>query len=239
MRTAVITGGSGGIGLACGRILVERGYDVVLSARRREALEQAARSIGARWEAADSADEVAFAAVVAAAGHVDLLVHAAGVMDGTFVRSETPDGFDAVIRTNLRSAFIVTAAVLPVMPAGGRIIFVSSSAAHAPQPGKAAYTASKAGLNAFAAALSGEVDRDGIAVHVVTPAPVDTPMLDGVHFPMRALAVDDVAQAIVWLDTLGPSVVLPELRLSAAQQGPFAPEPVVPPAARARGRTAL
>ena len=81
------------------------------------------------------------------------------------------------------------------MAAGGRIMFLSSSAAHAPQPGKAAYTASKAGLNAFAAALAGEVDRDGIAVHVVTPAPVDTPMLDDVHFPMRALAAEDVARA--------------------------------------------
>jgi short-subunit dehydrogenase len=118
-------------------------------------------------------------------------------------------------------------------------VFVSSSAAHAPQPGKAAYTASKAGLNAFAAALAGEVDRDGIAVHVVTPAPVDTPMLDDVHFPMRALQASDVADAIVWLESLPPSVVLPEIELNVAQQGPFAPDPIVPPAARARGRTTI
>ena len=239
MRTAVITGGSSGIGLACGRMLVEQGYEVILSARRPDVLEAAAASIGARGVAADSADEAAFAAVVAAAGQVDLLIHAAGVMAGTFVRRETVEGFDSVIRTNLRSAFVVTAAVLPAMPPGGRIIFLSSSAAHAPQPGKAAYTASKAGLHAFALALAGEVQRDGIAVHVVTPAPVDTPMLDDVHFPMRALAIDDVAKAVVWLDTLSPSVVLPELQLAATDSGPFAPEPVVPPAARARGRTSL
>lgn len=239
MRVAVITGGSGGIGLAAGRMLVERGYEVVLSARRPEPLEAAATSIGARWVAADSTDPASFAAVIRATPRVDLLVHAAGVMAGTFVRKETIEGFDAVLSTNLRSAFVVTSAVLPVMGAGGRIVFLSSSAAHAPQPGKAAYTASKAGLNGFAAALSGEIDRDGIAVHVVTPAPVDTPMLDDVHFPMRALAADDVAHAIVWLDSLPPSVVLPELELSAAQNGPFAPEPVVPPAARAKGRTEL
>ena len=233
----MITGGSSGIGLACGRLLSQRDYEVVLSARRPEPLEQAARQIGARWVAADSADETAFARVVAEAGRVDLLIHAAGVMDGTFVRKETLETFDRVMRTNLRSAFVVTAAVLPVMAPGGRIIFLSSSAAHAPQPGKTAYTASKAGLNAFAAALTGEVDRDGIAVHVVTPAPVDTPMLDDVHFPMRALDAEDVAAAIVWLDQLPPSVVLPELRLSAAEQGPFAPDPVVPPAAQALGRT--
>jgi NAD(P)-dependent dehydrogenase (short-subunit alcohol dehydrogenase family) len=235
----LITGGSSGIGLACGRLLVAAGYEVMLSARRPGPLQEAAEAIGARWRAADSASEEDVAGVIAEMGAVDLVIHAAGTMEGTFVRAESADTFDRVVRINLRSAFVVARAALPVMPAGGRIIFLSSSAAHSPQPGKAAYTASKAGLNAFAAALAAEVDRDGIAVHVVTPAPVDTPMLDDVHFPMRALAVDDVARAVVWLDQLPPAVVLPELRLSAAERGPFAPSPVVPPAARKLGRTAL
>ncbi len=238
-RVAIITGGSSGIGLACGRLLAADGYDVVLTARRAEPLEAAATDIGARWVAADSADPAAFAAVVEAAGRVDLLVHAAGVMAGTFVRKESLETFESVIRTNLTSAFVVTAAALPVMPEGGRIVFLSSSSAHAPQPGKAAYSASKAGLHAFAGALAREVDRDGIAVHVVTTGPVATPMLDDVHFPMRTLEVDDVAKTVVWLDTLRPGVVLPEIEVSAAEQGPFAPEPFVPPAARERGRTEL
>lgn len=238
-RTAVITGGSGGIGLACARLLVDRGYDVVLTARRPAPLKAAAESVGARWAPADSADPQAFEAVVSAAGSIDLLIHSAGVMAGTFVAKESVDTFDQVIRTNLRSAFVVTAASLPVMASGGRIIFVSSSSAHAPQPGKAAYSASKAGLNAFAAALAGEVDRDGIAVHVVTPAPVATAMLDDVHFPMIPLSAEDVAAAIVWLDQLSPSVVLPELEMRAVERGPFAPDPVVPAAARVRGRTEL
>jgi NAD(P)-dependent dehydrogenase (short-subunit alcohol dehydrogenase family) len=238
-RTAIITGGSSGIGLACGRLLAAAGYDVVLTARRPEPLEAAAAEIGARWVAADSADPEAFAAVVAEAGGVDLLVHAAGVMAGTFVRKETLDSFEAVVRTNLTSAFVVTQAALPEMDAGGRIIFLSSSSAHAPQPGKAAYSASKAGLNAFAGALAKEVDRDGIAVHVVTTGPVATPMLDDVHFPMLALEVDDVARAVVWLDQLPPNVSLPELHLASVEQGPFAPSPFVPEAARALGRTDL
>jgi NAD(P)-dependent dehydrogenase (short-subunit alcohol dehydrogenase family) len=238
-RVAIITGGSSGIGLEVGRQLVAAGYDVVLTARTADKLEAAAESIGARGLAADSADPDGFAAVVAAAGHVDLLVHAAGVMDGTFVRKETLATFESVVRTNLTSAFVVAQAALPAMGAGGRMVFVSSSTAHAPQPGKTAYTASKAGLNAFAAALAKEVERDGISVHVVTTGPVATPMLDDVHFPMRTLGVAEVAATIAWLDTLPPNVVLPEVEVSSVDAGPFAPEPFVPEAAKQLGRTEL
>ena len=161
---------------------------------------------------------------------MDLLVHAAGVMAGTFVRKESLETFESVLRTNLTSAFVVAHAALPAMPAGGRMVFLSSSSAHAPQPGKSAYSASKAGLNVFAAALAKEVERDGIAVHVVTTGPVATPMLDDVHFPMRTLGADDVAQAVVWLDTLPGNVVLPELELSSVDAGPLRPRGV-----RARG----
>jgi NAD(P)-dependent dehydrogenase (short-subunit alcohol dehydrogenase family) len=238
-RVAIVTGGSSGIGLEVGRRLVASGYDVVLTARTADRLQAAATSIGARWAAGDSADPAAFAEVVATAGRVDLVVHAAGVMAGTFVRKESLDTFESVVRTNLTSAFVVAHAALPAMPPGGRMVFLSSSSSHAPQPGKAAYSASKAGLNAFARALAKEVERDGIAVHVVTTGPVATPMLDDVHFPMRTLAVGDVAATVVWLDTLPPNVVLPEVEVSSVDTGPFAPEPFVPDAARELGRTEL
>jgi NAD(P)-dependent dehydrogenase (short-subunit alcohol dehydrogenase family) len=175
-RSAIVTGGSSGIGLAVGRLLAARGYDVVLSARREGPLAAAAGEVGARWVAGDAADPDDAARLVAAAGRVDLLVHAAGVMAGTFVRRESLDTFAAVLRANLTSAFVIAHAALPAMGAGGRMVFLSSTAAHAPQPGRAAYSASKAGLTAFAGALAREVERDGIAVHVVTTGPVATPM---------------------------------------------------------------
>jgi NAD(P)-dependent dehydrogenase (short-subunit alcohol dehydrogenase family) len=238
-RRALVTGGSSGIGLAVGRGLVERGYDVVLNARREVRLAEAAASIGARFACGDCADEAGAAAIAEIAAPVDLLVHAAGRMEGTFVRKETTAVFDGVIAANLRSSFLISRAVLATMAPGGRIIFLSSSSSHRPQPGKAAYSASKAGLHAFALALAAEVERDGIAVHTVTPAPVATPMLDEVRFPMHALASGQVAGAVIWLDTLDPSVVLPEIELRATEVGPFAPEPFVPGAARALGRTTL
>jgi NAD(P)-dependent dehydrogenase (short-subunit alcohol dehydrogenase family) len=239
VRVAIITGGSSGIGLEAGRQLVARGYDVVLTARRPDPLAAAAAAIGARAVPADAADPAAVAAVVEAAGRVDLVVHAAGVMDGTFVRKESLPTFESVVRTNLTSAYVVAHAALPAMDPGGRFVFVSSTSAHAPQPGRSAYSASKAGLNAFAGALAREVERDGIAVHVLTTGPVATPMLDDVRFPMRTLGVEEVGRAVVWLDALPPNVVLPEVVLSSVEAGPFAPEPFVPEAARALGRTEL
>lgn len=238
-RRALVTGGSSGIGLGVGRALTAGGYDVVLNARRADRLRPAAEAIGARWCAGDCADPAAFAAAVETAAPVDLLVHAAGTMAGTFVRKETLEGFAGVVRANLISAFVVSHLVLPVMPAGGRIIFLSSSSAHSPQPGRSAYTASKAGLNGFAGALAKEVERDGISVHLVTTGPVATPMLDDVHFPMRTLAVDDVVRAILWLDTVPPNASIPELVLASVDSGPFAPPPFVPEAARRLGRTEL
>jgi NAD(P)-dependent dehydrogenase (short-subunit alcohol dehydrogenase family) len=230
-KVALVTGGSGGIGFACGEVLAAAGYDVVLTARRPEPLREAAGKLGARWVAADSADEQEFAAVAAAVDHVDFLVHAAGILDGTFVRKEAPSTFDRVIRANLRSAFVASTSVLPKMPAGGRIVFISSTAGFQGMKGRAAYSASKAGMNAFAQSLAAEVARDGINVHVVAPAPVETPMLDRVTFPMHVLRPRDVADVIAFLDRLDPTVVLPEIVLRAAAEGPLASEPIMPEAA--------
>ena len=176
--------------------------------------------------------------MVAEPGRVDLLVHAAGVMAGTFVRKESVETFESVLRTNLTSAFVVAHACLPVMaPAGG---WCSCPPARPTRPSPAGRpTRRPRRAQRLRRALAKEVERDGIAVHVVTTGPVATPMLDDVHFPMRTLAAADVVQAITWLDTLPGNVVLPELEVSSVGSGPFAPEAFVPEAARKLGRTEL
>lgn len=234
MRTALVTGGSGGIGKACGRKLVELGYDVVLAARREAPLRAAAEEIGARHVVADVSDPDGFAAAASALERIDLVVHAAGTLGGTYARKQTFEQWRTIISANLDSCFVVTSAALPRMHAGSRFVFISSSAAHEPMLARTAYSASKAGMNAFARALALEVDRDGIAVHLVTPGPVETEMLQDVPFEMYAIRVSDVADAVAWLDTVDPSVDLPEVRLSAVRRGPFARPPVVPTEARRR-----
>ena len=234
MRTALVTGGSGGIGKACARKLGDLGYDVVVSARREDPLRAAAEEIGARHIVADASDPVGFACAISGLETIDLLVHAAGMLGGTYARKQTFDQWRAIMSANLDSCFVVTAAVLPLMRAGSRLVFISSSAAHEPMMARTAYSASKAGMNAFARALALEVDRDGISVHIVTPGPVETDMLQDVPFEMYAIQVSDVAEAVAWLDTVDSSVDLPEIRMDAVRRGPFAREPIVPTEARRR-----
>ncbi|BBZ67281.1 MAG: SDR family oxidoreductase [Mycolicibacterium insubricum] len=233
-RVALVTGGSGGIGKACGRRLAEHGYDVVLTARREGPLREAAEQIGARWVVADASEPAGFAAALAELPTVGLLVHAAGVLGGTYARKQTFEQWRTIMAANLDSCFVVTAAALPKMVAGSRFIFISSSAAHEPMPGRTAYTATKAGMNGFARALALEVDRDGINVNIVTPGPVETEMLTDVPFEMYAITTDDVAEAVLWLDSVPGSVDVPEIRLGALTRGPTARPPVVPPEAQRR-----
>jgi NAD(P)-dependent dehydrogenase (short-subunit alcohol dehydrogenase family) len=228
VRNALITGGSGGIGKACGRTLVELGYDVVLTARREAPLRAAAEEIGARYIVADASDPVMFESALASLPVVDFVVHAAGVLAGTYARKQDFEQWRTTLAANLDSCFVLTAAVLPRMRPGSRFAFISSSAAHEPMMGRTAYSASKAGMNAFARALALEVDRDGINVHIVTPGPVETEMLQDVPFEMYAIRASDVADTVAWLDTLDASVDLPEIRLNAVRRGPAAREPVVP-----------
>jgi NAD(P)-dependent dehydrogenase (short-subunit alcohol dehydrogenase family) len=233
-RTALVTGGSGGIGKACAAKLCELGYDVVLSARRVDPLRAAADEIGARYIAADASAPEGFAQAIGPLETIDLVVHAAGTLGGTYARKQTFEQWKTIMSANLDSCFVVAAAALPKMRPGSRLVFISSSAAHEPMMARTAYSASKAGMNAFARALALEVDRDGIAVHIVTPGPVETEMLQDVPFEMNAIAASDVADAVAWLDTVDPSVDLPEIRLHAVRRGPFARDPVVPDEARRR-----
>ena len=235
----MVTGGSGGIGKGCARKLCELGYDVVLAARREAPLRAAAEEIGARHIVADASNPDEFDSAVSTLETIDLVVHASGTLGGTYVRKQTFEQWQSIISANLDSCFVVTAALLPRMRAGSRFVFISSSAAHEPMMARTAYSASKAGMNAFARALALEVDRDGIAVHIVTPGPVETEMLQDVPFEMYAIGVSDVAEAVAWLDTVDPSVDVPEIRLHAITRGPNARKPVVPLEAERRAATPL
>jgi NAD(P)-dependent dehydrogenase (short-subunit alcohol dehydrogenase family) len=219
-RTVLIVGGSGGIGRACALELTVAGFSVILAARDPDRLAAAARDVGAsRWIAADSADERGAAAIADAVTEVHVVIHLAGVNPGRGpLREVSAETFDSVIRSNLRSAFLLSKAIVPKMVRGGRMIFVSSTSAARGLPGFGAYSASKGGLRALVGALAGEISADGINVSVLTPGPVDTSMFDTGPPGVPLLRPRDVAQAARYLAELHPSVTLEELILRANSQ---------------------
>jgi NAD(P)-dependent dehydrogenase (short-subunit alcohol dehydrogenase family) len=219
---AVVTGGSGGIGFACGELLAKRGYDVLLTARREQPLKEAADRLGCRWKVADCSVETDVDRLYDGETSVAMVVHAAGSYEGTIVKRQPVDVLDRVLAANLRSAYLISSKALPLMGAGGRIIFISSIAGRG-TPTLSAYSASKAGVNALAHALAGEVEKAGIGVHLVTPGPVDTPMFGDYVANVPTIASADVAQAVGWLDELPKHVVLREIVLEPVTSGPFVP----------------
>lgn len=215
--TALVVGGSGGIGRLCAAELIDSGFSVVLAGRDEARLEAAARETGAaQWIAADAADEAGAARIGGAVDGIDVFLYAAGINTEAFpVRDTTAETFDAVIRSNLRSAFLLIKAVLPKMNTGGRMIFTSSTSAARGLGGFGAYAASKGGLRALAGSLAAEVAADGINVSVLTPGPVDTSMFDTGPGGVPLLDPRDVARAARYLAELDPSVTMEELVLRA------------------------
>jgi len=185
---ALVTGGSRGIGRATALALAAAGHPVAVNfASRVDAAEDAVAEItaaGGRAAAfrADVADEAQveglFADVAVSLGPVLVLVNNAGVTRDTLVARMKTEDWDAVLHTNLRSAFLCSRAVSRAMLRArwGRIVSVSSIAGVTGNPGQANYAASKAGLIGFSKSLARELGARPITVNVVAPGFIETDM---------------------------------------------------------------
>ncbi|WP_049263944.1 SDR family NAD(P)-dependent oxidoreductase, partial [Pseudomonas aeruginosa] len=179
-RTALVTGGSSGIGLAIARRLRQQGYRIALVARDSQRLQRAAAELGGvPWMAADLSRREAVEAVAAWVGDtfqgLDVLVNNAGFtrkIAATTPLAEAEREWDALLDGNLKSAFLMSLAVLPhFAEEGGRIIHIGSIAAQtgSGSPGALGYAAAKAGLHGFGVALARELGSRGITVNSVAP----------------------------------------------------------------------
>jgi NAD(P)-dependent dehydrogenase (short-subunit alcohol dehydrogenase family) len=177
-RTALVTGGTGGLGGAVVRTLHEAGWRVVVPVRRSTGLPEGVTSVAADLTVpADVA-----AAVEVAAGEPDAPLRAVINLVGGFAMGgpvhETPvDDFEAILRLNLRPTYLVTAATLPhlVAAGGGSVVFTSSRAATSPFPGAAGYATAKAAVTAFAGAVAVEYKKQGVRANTIVPSVIDTP----------------------------------------------------------------
>jgi short-subunit dehydrogenase len=201
----LVTGASSGIGEATARVLAERGARLAVAGRDRAALAAVAEATAALAIPGDlTVPGTAQATVAAAAdalGGLDLLVSNAGVgWTGPFAEMLTSD-IDTLLDLNLRAAAHLVHAALPHLRAAaasggcaplrsrrcqpGRVVLIGSIAGEVGVPGEAWYSATKAGLAGFAAALRSELRPEGVAVSLVIPGVVDTRFLERRALPYR------------------------------------------------------
>jgi len=176
-RTALVTGGSRGIGRAIAAELAEGGAQVVIGYRSgREEADDVAGQIGGKAIQADVAEADDAKRLVEEAGDVDILVNNAGVTrDGLLARMSDED-WDVVIDTNLRGTFNTCRAVTRGMMKrrSGAIVNVSSVVGLHGNPGQTNYSASKAGIIGFTKALARELGSRGVRANVVAPGYIST-----------------------------------------------------------------
>jgi 2-hydroxycyclohexanecarboxyl-CoA dehydrogenase len=216
-RTAMVTGGAGGIGSAICADLAGLGAAVVVADLDVDAARRVAETIGGTAEGVDLTDPASIEALAALVPASDIVVHNAGVSIVEPFVSSDPANWDLMWKVNLRAPMLLTRALLPgMMERGwGRLVFISSDGARAGSGGEGAYSATKAGLFGLAKTLAREAGRRGVTSNVVCPGPTDTPMLRSVsdrhpglveklarQIPLGRLGVpEDVAATVAFLCT--------------------------------------
>ncbi|MFZ6779733.1 SDR family oxidoreductase [Undibacterium sp. Ji83W] len=185
-KTAIVTGGSRGIGQAISLRLAADGFAVVVNyagnvAKAQETVSaiQAAggKAIAVQGDVSKP-EEVAqlFATAKEVFGRIDVVVNSAGSMTMTTINGSNLDAFDKIIATNLRGAFLVLAQAAQHVEKGGRIIALSTSVIAKSFPAYGPYIASKAGVEGLVHVLANEMRGREITVNAIAPGPVGTEM---------------------------------------------------------------
>lgn len=222
MPSALVTGGSSGIGLAIARMLRGEGYGLTLAARTVERLESAAAELDAAPVALDVRDEDACAALVAAHlerhGGLDVLVNSAGIGIAGRIGDMSAKQFDLQQAVNLRGAFLVTREALPALrEARGYVVNLASIAGTIPTPGLASYGAAKAALIALTRSLDREEAANGVRATALCPAFVDTRMAEWTGIPGdEMIQPEDCAELVRVLLRLSPYARVPVLVIERA-----------------------
>ena len=182
-KVAVVIGGNSGIGLASAKAFASEGARVVITGRDPDTLRAAAVEIGhgAAPHRSDITDlqqiEALFSQLRADPGRIDVLFVNAGIGAFLPIEAVTEADWDRIQDTNLKGVFFTVQKALPLLPQGAAIVLTGSIGALKGLPTGSVYAASKAGLRALGRSFAAELVGRGIRVNVVSPGPVETPII--------------------------------------------------------------
>ncbi len=208
MRTALVTGGTGGLGAAVTATLLAEGWRVVVPWIAERELERLPERDGLELVRADLFDPADVAACVNRAtrnpeaplrGVVNLV---GGFADGQPIATTPIEDFEAQFRLNLRPTYLVTQAAWPAMvdAGGGSVVCVSTRAALRPFAGAVGYCASKAAVSAFAAVAAEEGKKDGVRCNAILPSVIETPANRAASGPEKPMVPPaEIARVIAFL----------------------------------------
>ena len=230
-KTALVTGGGGGIGREIATRLKAAGANVAICGRNVEKLEAAAHAIGgALTLPGDLLDDTYVQScvdrTVETFGGLDILINNAGVALSKPFAETTIEDFDRVMATNVRAPFLLIRRALPQLrKARGRVINIASVVAHKGYPLQSAYAASKHALLGLSKSLANELYEDGVRVHVISPGGVYTDMAKVARpdlSPDGLISAAEVADAVMFLLSLDKNAVIDEICLHRQGKAPFA-----------------
>jgi 2-hydroxycyclohexanecarboxyl-CoA dehydrogenase len=197
-RTALVTGGGGGIGRAIAHALAEQDRAVVVADVRFDAAQRTAREVGGEAVAIDVADGESVVAGLAQVAPVDIAVNAAG-WDELRPFLDTDESFwERVVQINYLGTVRVTHAVLPGMAERGfgRVVNIGSDAGRVGSSLESVYAGAKGGVIAFTKTVAREMARKGITANTVCPGPTRTPMLESMAAEGGEKLVDALTRAV-------------------------------------------
>lgn len=215
-KVAVITGGNSGIGYAAAKVLSQHGAQVIITGRRKAAIEKAASELNVTGLLADQANlsdiDNLVAEIKKRYGKVDILLINAGITRFALIESTTEQVFDEVMDVNFKGAYFMLSKLIPVLNDHASVVFLSSTSATISPQSASVYAASKAAINAVMKVASLELAPRKIRVNAVSPGPVATEMMEKIglnpeleqqlmdSIPLSRLGeVNEVAELILFL----------------------------------------
>ena len=189
-KVAVITGGNSGIGYATAKQLKEQGATVIITGRRKEAIEKAASELSVTAIVADQSNvgdtENLVAQVKQDFGQVDILFINAGITTKGTIEEATEELFDSVMDINFKGAYFTLSRFIPILKDGASVVFLSSNTASMSYAGTSVYSSSKAALNSVVKIAALELASRKIRVNSVSPGPTETEI-------MKKMGLDEAA----------------------------------------------